>query len=66
MMKLNKKEKIGLACVASAMVMISAIPMMFKPCAEKRFLCGGKEMLGAIPDILSKRARCLMKKIRLA
>ena len=65
-MKLGKKEKIGLACIASAMLAIHVVPMMFNKCAEKRFICGGKEMLGAIPDIITKKGRRLMKRMKLA
>lgn len=64
-MKLKCKEKIGLACVAGTIALMVTIPLccccIKSP--EKRFLSGGKEMLGAIPDMAKKCGMRLAKKM---
>ena len=65
MMKLNSKEKIGLAVVAGTVALMVAIPMCLchGKCPEKRFIQGGKEMLGAIPDIAKKCTSRIARKV---
>lgn len=63
--KLNCKEKIGMACVVGVVALAIMIPTMccHPKCPEKRFLNGGREMLGAIPDIAKKCTSQMAKKI---
>ena len=65
MMKLNSKEKIGLAVVAGAVALMVVIPICcsYGRCPEKRFIQGGKEMLGAIPDMAKKCTSRIAKKV---
>ena len=54
-MKLTKKEMTGLGLIVglgAAMVMIPLCCSSKSP--EKRFICGGRTMLSAIPDIAKK------------
>lgn len=65
-MKLNCKEKIGLACVMGAVAAMVVIPICcMGKCPEKRFMQGGKEMLGAIPDMAKKCTCSIAKKLML-
>ena len=66
-MKLKSKEKMGLACIAGAVVIMAVIPMCLclAKCPEKRFIQGGKEMLGAIPDMAKKCTSRMAKKLML-
>lgn len=66
-MKLNSKEKVGLACVAGAIALMVAIPAVCccGKCPEKRFIQGGKAMLGAIPDMAKKCTSRIARKIML-
>lgn len=66
-MKMNCKEKIGLACVMGAVAAMVIIPICCTAgkCPEKRFIQGGKEMLGAIPDMAKKCTAGIAKKLML-
>lgn len=65
--KMNCKEKIGLACVMGAVALMVMIPVCCgaTKCPEKRFIQGGKEMLGAIPDMAKKCTTRIAKKLML-
>ena len=54
-MKLTKKEMTGLGLVVGLSAAMIAIPLCCSSKSpEKRFICGGRTMLSAIPDIARK------------
>ena len=54
-MKLTKKEMTGLGLVVGLGAAMIAIPLCCSSKSpEKRFICGGRTMLSAIPDIARK------------
>ncbi len=63
-MNLNNKEKIGLACLIGTIALSVAVPMCCaRKNAETRFLMGGKQMLGAIPDMIKCYGTRLVRRI---
>ncbi len=58
-MKLNCKEKIGIGIALGAVAVMVPVICCRPKCPEKRFAEGGREMLGAIPDI----AKCYAMKV---
>ena len=54
-MKLTKKEMTGLSLIVGLGAAMIAIPLCCSSKSpEKRFICGGRTMLSAIPDIARK------------
>ncbi len=62
-MKLNCKEKIGIAVALGAMAIVIPMCCCRTKSPQKRFTEGGKEMLGAIPDMAKYYAFKLVKKM---
>ena len=64
-MKLNSKEMTGLACIAGIAAIMITIPVCccMTKYPEKQFICGGKTMLAAIPDIAKKYTLGIAKKV---
>ncbi len=64
MTKLSSKEKAGIACVVGVAAAMVAIPLCCThKSPEKRFVMGGRTMLGAIPDITKKYATTLAARL---